>query len=376
MKIGLITFHNSHNCGSMLQAYALQTAIKDNNKEVEILDFSNEGQKRLYNVYYENTSIKNIIKNIIIFPKIQRIKRDYEEYEKFKVQNFNLSKKKYAELKDFKENELDYEQYICGSDQIWNITLEDSDDAYFLPFVKKHKKIAYAPSFGAKNIEKYVSTKEKLEYYKEKINEFSYLSTRENNGKIWMENLTNRKDIQVLLDPTLIIDKSNYDKLEESIKTPEHFIFYYAPGYIKGLNKFVKKLSNKYKLPVIVFNSKQYYVKRLWKNGFKLPEKESPAVYLYLIKNADMVLTTSFHGTIFSSIYRKKFWILKNGGMYGDDDRVKTLINELKLEERLIEPVFDTSFDYAKDVDYNEYDEQLNKMKIKSSEYLRKAIND
>lgn len=91
-------------------------------------------------------------------------------------------------------------------------------------------------------------------------------------------------------------------------------------------------------------------------DGFKLPDFEDPKAYLQLMKNAEMVITTSFHGTVFSTIYRKKFWVIKNGGMYGNDDRVKTLLSDLAITDRLIELPFDEKFNYMKSVDYSEYE--------------------
>ena len=182
-------------------------------------------------------------------------------------------------------------------------------------------------------------------------------------------------EVPVVLDPTLVVNKEIYNKIEQKIDLPEKYIFYYAPGYMKDLNKFVYKVSKKYKLPVIVFNSKQFYVKRLWKYDFILPQSENPGTYLYLMKNAELVFTTSFHGTIFSTIYNKKFWILKNGGMYGDDDRVKTLINQLGIQDRLIIPSFKDDIDYLCSIDYKEYNKKLEILKEKSINFLKEALD-
>ncbi len=110
--------------------------------------------------------------------------------------------------------------------------------------------------------------------------------------------------------------------------------------------------------------------------GFILPKYEDPSVYLSLIKNAELVLTTSYHGTIFSTIYGKKFFCLKNGGMYGDDDRVITLLNQLDMMDRLIEYKFEPAFDYLKNVDYVKYDKALTRLRKKSLEYLRKNLTE
>ena len=149
-RVGIITFHHSYNCGSMLQAFALQSVIEQLGYEAEIIDFSNAGQKQLYSVTQPNNSIKNILKNIILFPYKARIKKNFDSFEEFKNTEFHLSPESYSRMKQLTDSR--YFSVVTGSDQVWNITIEDGDDAYYLPWVKKARKVAYAPSFGAKNV--------------------------------------------------------------------------------------------------------------------------------------------------------------------------------------------------------------------------------
>lgn len=369
-KIGIITFHNSYNCGSMLQAFALQQVVdRLTERKSEIIDFSNEGQKKLYSVCQPNDGVKNIIKNIILAPWHKRIARNYESYESFKRRNFRLSHPPIH--KSTKLSDADYDIVLAGSDQIWNITIEDGDDAYFLPWVKNARKVAYAPSFGAKDIAKFSDEPNR---YSEYLKSFSDLSIRERNGLEWLENLTGR-NAELLLDPTLLLAQENYEKIEShDLKLPSRYIFYYSPGYSRDINNLVRRISKKYTMPVIAFNTKTFYVKGMQFLGFRLPEIENPSTYLQLIKNAEMVITTSFHGTVFSTIYRRKFWTVKNGGMFGDDDRVKTLMYLLDLEDRMISAEFDDEFNYLKEKNYSKYDYLLKKQQEKAYKYLKKAL--
>ncbi len=366
-KIGILTFHASHNCGSMMQAYAMQNLLTELGYENEIIDFQNVGQRDMYAVIHKKVTVKNLLRNFVTILHFKKISNQWNDYEKFMHDNFSMSSKMYHETNELEDIGSCYSKCICGADQIWNITIPDSDDAYFLPKnYSNMKKIAYAPSFGSKNIKKYSDNPDK---YKNYLDNFDFLSIRENNGKKWIKELTG-KDVPVVLDPTLMIKKSKYDDICESSNIKGKYIFYYAPSYSRRLDKFVKKLSKKYNLKVVVWNASEYYLKSEFINGFKLPKKFNPGIYYDLISNAELVVTTSFHGTIFSTICKKKFWILKNGGMYGDDDRVITLINQLKISDRLIEPTFDDNFDYLSEVNYSKYDVSLKKLQKQSLDYL------
>ncbi len=363
-KVGIITFHNSYNCGSMLETYAMQEIIKKGGLNPEIVNFSSQGQIKLYNAWFENNSIKNIVKNILISSHINKIKNNNKKYVEFQKKYFKLSNFT-SDSSSLKDN--DYDTVISGSDQIWNITIDDYDDAYFLNWVKSAKKVAYSPSFGSKNILRYSNDPDK---YKRFILSYDAVSIRENNGKKWTKELTGL-DVPVLLDPTLLLDRNDYEKLvARDVETPGEYIFFYSPGFNNEICKYVKTVADKYNMKVITWSSKQYYVKNIKKYGFELPKYENPEMYLYLIKNAKLIFTTSYHGTIFSTIFKKKFYTIKNGGMYGDDDRVITLLNQINLMDRLIPHEFDNKFNYMSDPNFNDSDKNLIKLKEKSIKFL------
>ena len=366
-KVGIITFHNSYNCGSMLEAYAIQKYLLKRGINNEIVNFSSDGQKELYSVYFKNNNLKNVIKNIIIFFHRNKIKNNNLNYEEFKNKNFILSKE-YSTGDIISED--NYSVVVAGSDQIWNITIKDSDDSYFLNWVNNARKVAYAPSFGAKKITDYTNDSK----YTDFLNNFDALSIRENNGKMWIKEMIG-KDVPVLIDPTLLLDAIDYDEIIDNNYVPNFkYIFFYSPHFNNEMCKFVKKISEKYKLPVITWSAKRYYTKFIRRYGFKLANYESPSSYLSLIKNAEMIFTTSFHGSIFSTIYRKKFFTVKNGEMYGNDDRVITLLDSIGMEERLIEPNFDDKFDYFKNVNYKIYENKLNALRKEATDYLERNV--
>lgn len=370
-NIGIITFHNSNNCGSMLESFAMNRIFNSIGFDSEIINYSSEGQQQLYKSLFPWNSPKNIIKNILLLPHKKRLDRNNGKYQEFKQRYMSLNSQDIQT--DAQVCKLTYDAVIAGSDQIWNVTIEDYNDVYFLPWVQGGLKIAYAPSFGAKNPAKYKPSR--ITKYSDFLNGFDYISVRENNGQKWIKEISGR-DAKVVLDPTLLLPIDEYRRLErKNMKLPEKYIFFYSPGFSLDICRFVKQVSEKYNLPVITWSAKPFYIKSVWRYGFKLPNYEDPSTYLTLIKNATLVFTTSFHGTIFSSLYHKKFFVLKNGGMYGTDDRVITLVDKLKLGDHLIEYNFNEEFDYLVESDYAEFDRALEKEKKKSTDFLKSSLS-
>ena len=370
-KIGIITFHNSNNCGSMLESFAMNRIVDSIGFDSEIINYSSEGQQQLYKSLFPWNSLKNFIKNILLLPHKKTLDCNNRKYQEFKRKYMNLNSQQIQTEEQVRR--LKYDAVIAGSDQIWNVTIEDYNDVYFLPWVQDGSKIAYAPSFGAKNPSKYDS--KRITKYGDFLNRFDALSIRENNGQKWIKEISGR-DAKVVLDPTLLLTIDEYRRLErKNMKLPEKYIFFYSPSFDLGICEFVKRVSKKYNLPVITWSTKPFYVTNVWKYGFKLPDYEDPSTYLTLIKNATLVFTTSFHGTIFSSLYHKKFFVLKNGGMYGNDDRVITLVDKLKLGKHLIEYNFKKEFNYLAETDYSEFDMTLEVEKKKSLDFLKNSLS-
>lgn len=367
--VGILTFHASHNCGSMLQAYALQTFLSKQAYQPEIVNFASPGQIALYEVFTPNRSLKQIVRNLILLMNRKRLLKCVKAYETFINNYFVLSgdlKTSVQELKD-----APYHAVIAGSDQIWNTTIADYDDAYFLSWVKSAKRIAYAPSFGAKNPLKYAQNPREISRW---LEEFNSLSVREKNGQRWIADMIG-KEVPFVLDPTLLLEAQDYDQIAAvDLQLPEKYIFYYSPGYSLKINRLVQRISRKYKMPVIAFNTKSFVLRGMHLTGMQLPEYENPSAYLQLMKNASLVITTSFHGTIFSTIFKKKFWVIKNGGMYGDDDRVASLTDALQIGSRVITEEYNDSFDYMQEVDYSLYLKNLLSYQKISQEYLLSAL--
>ena len=373
-KIGIMTFHASYNCGSILQGMALQNILQNKfNKESEIIDFSNEGQQKVYSVMYKKLTLKNIAKNILCIPGIKMIKKHYEEYEKYIRSHFVLSEKSYSKESELHGIEKNYSMLIAGSDQIWNTKCDDADPAYFLSFAKNIKKIAYAPSLGATNILEI----ENAEEYKKYLDDFNYLSAREHNGKKWLEELTDR-NVELVLDPTLLLTKEEWEKyIEKDIGIKGDFIFYNAISYNKENNEKIQEKKKKNNLKVIIIDAKQWYIKRLYKyKNFVLSDYTGPNAFLYLMKNSKYVITTSLHGAAFSSIFNKQFAYVNRKKHNPADDRAKSMLTLLNALDRF-KHIDDINIELLNTpIDYKKIEEDKKVLKEKSLKYLEGAINN
>lgn len=367
-KILTITFHASYNYGSCLQAYALQEYVKKlENYECDykIINLRTDIQKQMYKNCYEKNDFRSNIKKILFLKEKKAILIKKDKFEKFLKDYLSLTQE-YSSLEKIKKDNIKSDYYLAGSDQLWNLQANDFDWANYLEFVNNGKKISYAASFGPK-VQQW--NEEEKKRIKRDLQKFDMLSVREqgsfNNVK---ELIGNEPEINV--DPTMLLDKEEWEKIIDNKKVYKEgeYIFLYNlkdKDYVKLAQKISKELG----LPIVV---SMYGNKLELIYGFKKEYACGPLEFLNLIKNAKLVLSSSFHGTIFSIIFNKPFFAL-NGN---NDLRINTLLKKMDLQERSIElenykekckNAFEINFEQSKKLLKNEQE--------KSKEYLKRALD-
>lgn len=375
MKIGIITFHASLNCGSMLQAYALQNILERKYKnEVEIINYSNFGQRNYYSNWDWYPRPKVLINDIKLLFNRKYINKTRFDYNQFMNDYFNLSGKLIKKRKDLEKFDGKYDIIIAGGDQVWNVRCRDHDEAYFLSFVNKSKKVAYSPSLGARNINSECKNPEK---YRDLINKFDFLSVRETNGQKWLKELTG-KDIPIIADPTLLLSKEDWLENLPTDKINEKFIVFYAFSYAnKHNNEIMKKITEMTGMPIYLVDGKSYTVNKLEKYGYKLYKTGGPLGLLSLINNASLVLVQSFHGIIFSALFHKTFWSLRNIKINNsNDDRARCILKQTGLESRAITYDDLLNVDLFEKVDYAEFDKNIVDIREKAFKYIESFLED
>ena len=367
VKIRAIKFHASYNYGSCLQAYALQEYIRklySNKCDYKIINLRTNVQKNMYINYFEKKDIKSLIKQKIFYKQKQYIMKKEELFENFISNYLNVTKEfeSYTELKKY---HWDADYYIAGSDQLWNLNAKDFNWAYFLDFVDNGKKISYAASFGYDKQSWNISETERV---KNALKKFSYISIREKESFDLVQKLLN-KDPQMNIDPTLLYDDSFWSKLsgKKPLVSGDYIFLYNLKG--KKYIKLAKQISKALKMPIVV---SQYSNKYELLYGFKFKCDVGPLEFLNLINNAKLVLSSSYHGTIFSILMKKAFYALDGN----KDFRIQTLLNKLNLENRSIDlEDYKSKIQNAFAIDFTETEKILDAERSKSEKYLKCALN-
>ncbi len=374
--IGIITFHGSHNYGSVLQAYATQKLLTNLGYESEIINFRMKSQKEYYKLYPTKYGIRTIIGNILLLPYHNSRKSRYAKFENFIRNRYVLSGPDMSTYDELKTVSSRYDMYLTGSDQIWSNRIPelvesdvDYTGVYFLDFVENNKRrISFASSVGESN-EKDLTDKVQL------LKKFSYISTRETYGVNLLSKLTG-KSVSKVLDPTLMITKEEW--LSIAAKEPiikEKYIFLYTlRGVRKGLlwGKYISEIAKKLNMRVVCispfFPVLTPRVKNIYSAG--------PEEFVNLINNASLIFTDSFHGTAFSINLNKPFFSLTPEKER--DVRKKEIIDTLGVGDRILSnykqvaEIEEWELDYSKRIT----NQKLKELRKEGQDYLRTAIEN
>lgn len=338
-KVGIITISGNYNYGNRLQNYAMQEVYKKLGFDAETIWNNMCSQSKINFPIF--VRFKNIIKPI--FGKtnyVKIIKERNKNFEKFT--NKYIKNSEYIINHEHDNNALNemYDYFSVGSDQVWNYTFDNMSSVDFLKFADKSKTIAYAPSFGISQIP-YIMK----DIYIDGLNHIKFLSVREDAGSKIISDLVDKR-APVVLDPTMLLDKEDYEKIEIKPKyniNKKYILLYFLGNISEKKKKEIEEVKNKFDLDII--------------NLMDITDKfhsSGPGEFLYLFHNAELILTDSFHACVFSIIYSKPFFVFDRDEKMSDmNSRLDTLLGMLKLNDRKIsilkknKNIFNTNYDDA-----------------------------
>lgn len=336
MRIGILTYHRSHNYGALLQAIALRKILLDRGHEVFYIDYLSDYHRSMYAIFDKLTFkksgvIKKIYMLIVTFLNYKEKKKRRNNFNRFINQHIVPFCAPYCESQVF-------DLAIYGSDQIWRkqkVPNNQFNPVYFgMNIVNSMSHVSYAASMGTIKL-----TDADKSFLKVALSKFKGVSVREEDLRRELAFL-DIKAIKVL-DPSLMIDAYTWDKLipTQSCYNRKYVLLY---ELIDGSfdRSEIKKFARKMGCELIVIEGYPRLIKRV--------SQYAPEQFLSLIKNAEFVFTTSYHGLCFSIIYEKPFYTSFRIG----SERAKSLLDSLGMEERLLPkqskiPVSPPAIDYV-----------------------------
>ncbi len=333
MKVGIVTISSAHNYGCMLQAWGLQEYVKKIGYEADIINLRLDCIDTLYKPLNLYKGLKNAKRfrrlRSALWLKIKRkgihANRKYKKFETFITNQLNTTKcyHSYQELVDSKVGE-EYDILITGSDQVWNGAITGGlNRAFFLDFTKKPvRKLSFASSVGKTELKDY-----EKEFFKRYLENFDAIAVREESAKEMLSSLTD-KPIDVVVDPTLLLDVNDFDKLKKLSKYNTGYIFVHVINADHQVRPIAEKLSKLTGLPVIHNRPDKRY-----SNELDRFDDAGVEEFLGLIEKAEYVVTNSFHATVFAIVYRRKFFTIPHEKY---PERMVHLLNTLELTDYLI----------------------------------------
>lgn len=360
-RIGICTlYYENSNYGANLQAYALIRIITSLGYEADMIS------------YYYSNQLRYLCRNLKhSFKRKSQVSKCIEVREKA-VKRFNnaIPHSRLFYSNTIKDSNNEYDVFITGSDQVWNPDWINSFLA--LDFVEDNKKtISYAASIGKINLND--EQKNKLQIA---IDNTDYISIREKESIQSLQNLTSKK-IEYVLDPTMLLNKSEWDEICSNRIVLEDYLFCYFLGKNEILRNTAKEYAKQKGLKIVnipYMNEANQQVDRNF-GDYSLSDV-SPEDFLSLIRYASFVITDSFHGAVFAHIYQRRFIVSSEKGnemgcrmqslvcLFGTENRY---INDHNLvTNRLLSELEDTPLEFK----YEQYE----KMKNKSLNFLKESL--
>lgn len=369
MKIGLLTVPFNNNYGGFLQAFALKTILVQLGHEVIIINRRRNRSNGL------KARIKRFLVNLnLIEDRNAKIIEDLSIYtNQFKHNYLEPITKEYYTTSELKKClKLGIDCFIVGSDQVWRYKYAKSSitDFYF-SFLKGTtiKRFSYAASFG---IDEMDYPYDILDECKLLLKDFESISVREMSGVDILQNHfgINENKIKFVLDPTMLLDTQVYTSLFDNrfVKPTKPFLFTYILDDNEEINELIQELQ-------IVYNIDRIDLKAQTGDLSKMLPIAHVEEWLSKIYYSDIILTDSFHGTVFSILFNKPFWV------YGNSTRGKSrftsLLSIFGLEDRYIESKINFSVSkLSSKIDWVSVNKKLDLLKDESLSFLINSIND
>lgn len=355
MKIGILTFHWANNYGAVILTYALLSKLKELGHEAYIID-RRMVYKGILRKLYHKFSYEH-------FFSWRKFWKDADAFLQPKTKTYTS----HDELvkKFYKEN---FDAVIVGSDQVWRWKLIGLN--YFFDFItdNKTKRYSYAASFG---LNEWHGTEEDRNAISELLKKFNRISVREESGvKICKE--TFGVDAELVLDPTLLHTGCFYEQTllkshnrQQSGKVVSYILGKNNKKQVKEIAEWAKSINLKHNE---LFWTGIEHPSLIGKSEFHATHV-TPTEWLNEIRNAEYIITNSFHATVFSILFQKQFVVLTHIG--GGNNRIETLFNSLGIKNRCVADTSRINEIIEEKIDYRTIEDNHEKLRELSIKFLK-----
>ena len=356
MQIKTITCHDVYNHGASLQAYALQTHLESLGHTVEIIDYKPDYLSRHYRLWSVDNPVYDrfIVKQLYLLAKLPgrlvALKRK-KLFDDFTSIYLHKTQRCYHNNKELKENPPYADVYIAGSDQIWNTRFQNGRDAaFYLDFAPKMSfRVAYAASFATEDV-----VDEYKSFVRKMLQNFNAVSIREKCSLPLLASL-GRADGVAVCDPVFLISKAQWENILPKQHEQEKYILVYDSENSVAIKNITRRIAKEKNLKIFNISASRidYADKDFWIS--------SPLDFVRLIRDAQYVVSNSFHASAFSLIFQRDFCVVNRSEAI--NERMKSLLKSYHISERLVTQYADyllESIDYSeinqimmKDIDFS-----------------------
>lgn len=376
-KVLITTVQKAPNFGASLQAYALWKYISGLGHECKIIDLL-----RPYHSGYVPTQgfapfckkerswwlnfridyirpLRKNVRNLFSHHNFDSQQNKLPAFSEKKFEAFDSQiayTKTYTSIRELYNNPPQADLYITGSDQLWNPTQPYPLEPFFLTYVRKGLKISYATSVGVSKVSKYTQKK-----FSAWLKSYDAISVREPEAISLLQPLVSQKICQCC-DPTFLLSMEHWNNLASERQVEGKYIFLFIVGEGNQACDYAECLHKKLGLPIVTNKYIQGY-------NFQVINNIGPLEWLALIRDAEMLVTNSFHGCVFGLIMNTPFRvsISNNRG-----SRITNLLKQMGYESLLLSEHNETI--EIPTVDFEDTDKRINKLGTEGRNWLEQFL--
>lgn len=364
MKIKTITCHDVYNLGASLQAYALAAYLRQLGHETEIIHYKprylsgHYGLWGVSNPKFDKPLIRTAY-SLVKFPRrlAKRMGKRKKEFDLFRKKYLPCTRTRYESFEQLKQHPPKADVYFAGSDQIWNTVFSNGrDPSFYLQFAPKETvRASYAASFATETV-----LPEYRNQVQQWLGEMDNISVRESSGLTILEDLGIDGGVQVM-DPVFLLNREHWEKICQPIELKRPYLLIYDFDKSPQIEAFVKKISQEKHL-LIYSMLPCSYCNRSFENS-------GPKTFLSLVKDAEVVVSNSFHATAFSIIFERNFWAFPRQEKI--NTRMRDLTALMNLGHRYVETL---DLNLTEEIDYREVKEILELQTQSSKKFILDTV--